>query len=182
MYRRGSWSPDFVYDNNKRASELLVDKRETTSSGLGHCWKNVEPPSKGEEEDEGIGERPPANVGARGSAGSASLELPSRAFQVRKTAAAFKRSRHDTLPLRLSWDVIAWLECRCFSECMWDYCRSYHVLYAFYRSGGESVRPRFVSAWWVADKYLNWLCGIAQPKTTPSAECKFFKGYLPWCA
>ena len=49
-----------------------------------------------EEEEEEEEERPPANAGGLGAAGSASLELPSRALKVRKTAAAFKPSRHTT--------------------------------------------------------------------------------------
>ena len=36
---------------------------------------NVEPPSEAEEEEEGIGERSPANADGRGAAGSASLRV-----------------------------------------------------------------------------------------------------------
>ena len=57
--------------------------------------ENVEPPSEAEEEEEKK-EKPLANAGGLGAAGSASLELPSGALKVRKTAAAFKPSRHTT--------------------------------------------------------------------------------------
>ena len=57
--------------------------------------ENVEPPSEAEEEEEEK-EKPLANAGGLGAAGSASLELPSGALKVRKTAAAFKPSRHTT--------------------------------------------------------------------------------------
>ena len=36
---------------------------------------NVEPPSEAEEEEEGVGERSPANADGRGAAGSASLRV-----------------------------------------------------------------------------------------------------------
>ena len=57
--------------------------------------ENVEPPSEAEEEEEEK-EKPLANAGGLGAAGSASLELPSGALKVRKTAAAIKPSRHTT--------------------------------------------------------------------------------------
>ena len=119
VHGRGSWSPDFVYDsNNKRVADSGIESASAAcftfpcllASGKlpAAVWvaveENVEPPSEaegGEEEEEEEGEeeeeeRPPANAGGLGAAGSASLELPSRALKVRKTAAAFKPSRHTT--------------------------------------------------------------------------------------
>ncbi|CAM9908980.1 unnamed protein product [Ascophyllum nodosum] len=113
MYGRDSWSPDFVYDSSKRVADSGIGSASAAcftfpcllASGKlpAALWvaveENVEPPSEAEEEEEeeeGIGERPSSNAGGRGAAGSASLELPSRALKVRKTAAAFKPSRHTT--------------------------------------------------------------------------------------
>ena len=109
VYGRGSWSTDFVYDsNNKRVADSGIESASVAcftfpcllASGKlpAAVWvaleENVEPPSEAEEEEEK--EKPLANAGGLGAAGSASLELPSGALKVRKTAAAFKPSRHTT--------------------------------------------------------------------------------------
>lgn len=119
-YGKGSWSPDFVFDsNNKRVADIGIESASAACSTF-RCllasgklpaavWvaveENVEPSSEAEEgedeeedeeKDEELGERPPTNAGGRGAAGSATLELPSRTLKVRKTAAAFKPSRHTT--------------------------------------------------------------------------------------
>ena len=110
VYGRGSWSTDFVYDsNNKRVADSGIESASVAcftfscllASGKlpAAVWvaleENVEPPSEAEEEEEEK-EKPLANAGGLGAAGSASLELPSGALKVRKTAAAFKPSRHTT--------------------------------------------------------------------------------------
>ena len=86
VYGRSSWSTDFVYDsNNKRVADSGIESASIAcftfpcllASGKlpAAVWvaleENVEPPSEAEEEEEEK-ERPLANAGGLGAAGSAS--------------------------------------------------------------------------------------------------------------
>ena len=151
VYGRGSWSTDFVYDsNNKRVADSGIESASVAcftfpcllASGKlpAAVWvaleENVEPPSEAEEEEEEK-DKPLANAGGLGAAGSASLELPSGALKVRKTAAAFKPSRHTTRNhVKFRRDRVLHVSLHVCGN-----CRSHHVLYDFRRSREKCVRP-----------------------------------------